>query len=165
MADCLSRDFHLNDSSLTLLLKSYVPHQIPFGFNLYPLPTEIGSWLTCLLQNQPLKKVWSKEPTRSKLLLGNDITYTYCPLEFKMTHSSNHSEWAKDTGSSEHLLQHYNKVDFLLQNLLRFEVTQSKPPWIAYHRPLSWLTSQTPDWTQTKTLHSFYNANFDATNP
>jgi hypothetical protein len=58
VADCLSRDFHSNDSSLTLLLKSCVPHQIPFGFSLYPLPTEIVSWLTCLLQKQPFKEVW-----------------------------------------------------------------------------------------------------------
>ncbi len=79
VSDCLSRDFHLNDYSLTLLLKSRVSSQIPFGFEIYPLPKEIDSWLTCLLLNQPFKEVWSKEPTRSKLSLGNDSSYTYCP--------------------------------------------------------------------------------------
>jgi hypothetical protein len=163
VSDCLSRDFHLKDSLLTLLVKSCVPHQIPFGFNLYPLPTEIVFWLTCLLSNQPLKEVWSKEQTRSKLSLGEDIHYTYCPLEYKMIHSSNSSREDSDIESLQPSLQHSEKVDFLLQNLLKSEVTQSEPPWTAYHRPLGWLTSQIPDLTLTGTLHSFYSINSDAT--
>jgi len=163
VADCLSRDFHLNDSSLTLLLKSCVPHQIPFGFSLYPLPTEIVSWLTCLLQKHPSKEVWSKEPTRSKLSLGEDTHYIYCPLEFQTIHSSNNSQRGNVTDSLEPSLPHLEGVDFLLQNLLHSEVTQSAPPWTAFHRPLSWLTSQIQDSTMMETLHSFYNINFDAT--
>jgi hypothetical protein len=72
VSDCLSQDFHLNDHSLTLLLKSRVPQQVPFGFRIYPLPIEISSWLICLLQNQPFEEAWSKEQTRSKLSLGDD---------------------------------------------------------------------------------------------
>jgi hypothetical protein len=49
-----------------------------------------------------------------------------------MTHSLNLSQEANDTGSWGHSLPHSDKVDFLLQNLLGSEVTQSEPPWIAY---------------------------------
>jgi hypothetical protein len=163
VSDCLSRDFHLTDSALTNLLQTCVPNQVPFGFFLSPLPTEISSWLTCLLRNQPFKEEWSKEPTRSKLSLGDVSNYTYSPSASKMTGSSKPSTADNNTESLEHLQLHSEKVDFLLQNLLNSEVTQSVPPWIAYHRPSSWLTNQTHASTSTETLHSFYNANYDAT--
>ncbi len=163
VSDCLSRDFHLNDSELTNLIQSRIPNQTPFGFFLSPLPTEICSWLTCLLQNQPPGEVWSKEPQRSKLLLGNNTNSTCYPSELKMTGSLIPSPEAKNTGYSGHLPHPSAKVDFVLENLLNSKVTQIEPPWIAYHRPLSWLTDQTQDWTKTATLHSFYNANYDAT--
>jgi len=37
------------------------------------------------------------------------------------------------------------------------------PPWIVWHRPFSWRTSQTQDWTEKASLSSFYNANLEAT--
>ncbi len=40
---------------------------------------------------------------------------------------------------------------------------QSMPPWIVWHRPFSWRTSQTQDWTEKASLSSFYNANLEAT--
>jgi hypothetical protein len=107
--------------------------------------------------------VWSKEPTRSKLSLGEDTHYIYCPLEFQTIHSSNNFQRGNVTESLEPSLPQLERVDFLLQNLLHSEVTQSAPPWTAYHRPLSWLTSQIQDSTMMEMLHSFYNVNFDAT--
>jgi hypothetical protein len=163
VSDCLSRDFHLNDSSLSLLINSCVPHQVPFGFNLCSLPNEISSWLTCLLLNQPFKELWCKEPTRSKLSRGEDTNYTYCPLEFEGIPSSIPSQEDRNTKYSAPLLQLSDKVDILIQGLLKSQVTQSDPPWIAFHRPLSWLRSQTQDLTLTAKLHSFYNVNYDVT--
>lgn len=163
VSDCLSQDFHLNDHSLTLLIKSCVPHQVPFGFEIYPLPPEISSWLTCLLQNQLFKEVWCKEPTRSKLSLGEDINYIYNPLEYQTILISKTSPKDNAIESLVHSLPPLDKVDFLLQGLLRSKVTRSEPPWTALHRPTNWLTSQTQNWTQTATLHSFYNANYAAT--
>jgi hypothetical protein len=49
VSDCLSRDFHLDDITLTNLIYSSATDQVPFGFNLCLLPIEIGSWMTCLL--------------------------------------------------------------------------------------------------------------------
>ena len=100
---------------------------------------------------------------RSKLSLGEDTCYIYCPLEFQMIHSSNNFRRGNVTESLEPSLPHLERVDFLLQNLLHSEVTQSAPPWTAFHRPLSWLTSQIQDSTMMETLHSFYSVNFDAT--
>jgi hypothetical protein len=163
VSDCLSRDFLLNDSSLSLLSNFHVPRQVPFGFNLSPLPNKISFWLTCLLLNQPFKEVWCKEPMRSKLSCGEDTNYTYCPLEFKGISSSMPSQEDRNTKYSAPSLQLLDKVYVFLQGLLKSEVTQSEPPWIAFHRPLSWLTSQTQDLTSMATLHSFYNINCNVT--
>lgn len=55
----LSRDCHIPSTFLYNLLELSVPDQVPF----VPLPTEITSWLTSLLLNQPQKELWLKEPT------------------------------------------------------------------------------------------------------
>jgi hypothetical protein len=58
---------------------------------------------------------------------------------------------------------HCNKVDFILNRIINQKQPLLEPPWIAWHRPLSWLTGLTPGWTPTPKLHSFYNDNFDPT--
>jgi hypothetical protein len=50
VSDALSSDFHLTDESLTKLILSSIPQQAPFGVRIKPLPKEIISWLTNLLQ-------------------------------------------------------------------------------------------------------------------
>jgi hypothetical protein len=65
VSDALSSDFHLTDESLTKLILSSIPQQAPFGVRIKPLPKEIISWLTNLLQNQPEKEQWSKLPTKT----------------------------------------------------------------------------------------------------
>jgi hypothetical protein len=69
VSDCFSCDFHLPDENLTLVTKSFIPSQVPFGLTINPLPKEIVLWLTNLLQNL-LKKIQGlKQPMQSKLLL------------------------------------------------------------------------------------------------
>jgi len=63
VVDSLSRDFHIDSNTLSHLICSSVPEQVPFGLEILTLPEEISSWLTSLLQNQPCKMQWSKEPT------------------------------------------------------------------------------------------------------
>jgi hypothetical protein len=52
VADSLSCDFHIPDFHLQHLLCSTFPLQVPFGFKILPLPTEIVSWLMSLLLKQ-----------------------------------------------------------------------------------------------------------------
>ncbi len=103
VSDCLSRDVHLSDPDLSNLVQTCVPNQLPFGIFLSPLPTKISLWLTCLLQNQPFREEWSKEPMRSKLSLGNDSGSTYCQLESTMTGFSTLSHGGKGIKSLEDL--------------------------------------------------------------
>ncbi len=160
VSDTLSRDFHLTDSSLIYLIHSKIPHQVPFGLKIFWLPQEITSWLTCMLRNLPSKEQWSKEPTRSSLSLGSDIKLTYQQLDCQMTGSSIPSLPAKNTVSSVPSLTPSEKVDLVLKNLVKpSNPNPSEPPWIAWHRPTSWLNEQIRDSTPINDLHSFYNAN------
>jgi hypothetical protein len=72
-----------------------------------------------------------------------------------MIHFSNSFQRGNITESLELSLPHFERVDLLLQNLIHSEVTQSTPPGTAFHRPLSWLTSQIQDSTSMETLHFF----------
>jgi hypothetical protein len=138
---------------------SLVPSQVPFGLIIQDLPKEISSWLTCLLLNQPFKEQWSKAPTRSKLSLGPKLNTTCYPLAAKETLSSNNSLLLRDIKFSQPLLMQSEKEDLIRDLLTQSKQNQSEPPWIMWHRPLSWLTPQTHAWMMMGDLPSFYNVN------
>jgi hypothetical protein len=70
VSDSLSRDFHLAASHLSFSLTSNFPDQAPFGLNILPLPSNIVSWATSLLQSQLQAELWSGAQTRSKFAHG-----------------------------------------------------------------------------------------------
>jgi len=102
VAYSLSRGFHLTDFQLTQLIISSIPSQIPFGFQIHPLPEELASWLTLLLRNQQFKEQWSKQQIQSKLSLGHDRSSTYNKLESTMTGIWTTSININDTEFSAH---------------------------------------------------------------
>jgi hypothetical protein len=75
VSDACSRDFHHDDSELTHLILTLIPQQVPFGFKICQVPTEIVSWLICLLWNQPQKEQWKQAQIPSKLSLGRYQQY------------------------------------------------------------------------------------------
>jgi hypothetical protein len=163
VSDSLSRDFHLTDFELTILITSSVPEQVPFGFQIHPLPTKIVSWVTSLLQNQPAGIPWSKQQIRSKLSLGQDTKITYIPLESKMTHTSTNFPDSNDTKSLGLSATQLEKVDYLINKTKLLNLKQLDPPSIMWHRPTSWLTDQIHDSTTITNLHSFYKDNYAVT--
>jgi len=159
VTDSLSRDFHIDSNTLSHLICSSVPEQVTFGLEILTLPEEISSWLTCLLQNQPCKMQWSKEPMQSRLVLGFASISTLHQSDTSMTHASRVYPEPNDTESSPLLPTQSERVDTALKITQNSNQSQSEPPWIAWHIPLSWLTSQTQDWTEKISLPSFYSAN------
>jgi hypothetical protein len=75
-----------------------------------------------------------------------------------MTHSLKISQELNATESWQPLLTQSEKVDLVLNLINHSKQTQSEPPWIMWHRPLSGLTFLTQDWTMKENLHLFYNA-------
>jgi hypothetical protein len=165
VSDSLSRDFHIPSDSLSQIISSSFPEQAPFGLKILHLPTEIVSWLTSLLRNQPQRELWSKEPTRSKFALGIDTKNISSQLGSTTTHSLITSSENIDIKYLAHLLNPSEKVDFVLENLNISNLSQSEPFWTVWHRPISWLTEQIQDSTPMGNLHSFYKGNYVDTLP
>eukprot|EP00956_Cyclotella_meneghiniana_P021553 scaffold39375_cov58-Cyclotella_meneghiniana.AAC.1 len=67
VSDALSRDDDRSDEELTSLLYSHVPSQMPSHFKIVPLPNEILSWLTALLQSLTVKKQLRERHKRTKI--------------------------------------------------------------------------------------------------
>jgi len=165
IADSLSRDFHLSDDNLTNFLISHVSHQAPFGLKINPLPKEIYSWLTCMLQNLPEKEQWSKAPTRSSIWLGRDTKAT-SPQSVSMEIGTWTSfKEKRNIKSSAPFAMLSEKVDFILNHSELINWNQLEPPWIMYHRPLSWQTGLIPDSMEMGSLLSFYRDNFGDIDP
>jgi len=95
VSDACSRDNHLDDSKLTHLILMLVPQQVPFGFKICQVPTEITSWLICLLRSQPQKEQWNQAQVPSKLSLGRDISNTSNQLQSQMILTSTISPRSK----------------------------------------------------------------------
>ena len=72
VADALSRDDDRNDEELTHILKTFCPKQVPENFKIVPLPSEIISWTTSLLQKLPRKEQLREQHSRTKLGRGGD---------------------------------------------------------------------------------------------
>jgi hypothetical protein len=56
VTDALSKDWHRNDNKLTSILRSQFPKQMPKHYEIAPLPNNISSWLTLLLQRLPMRE-------------------------------------------------------------------------------------------------------------
>jgi hypothetical protein len=148
VSDSLSRDFHLSDSPLAAALSAAFPTQVPFGLEIHPLPIEISSWVTSLLLLCPQIMQWSKEPVRSSFARGGDTKTTSCQLEYNMTSSWKGSTEGNALKFSALSLSQSEKVDLVLSLPNFSRPTRSEPPWMAWHRPTSWLIEPTQDWMQ-----------------
>jgi len=148
VSDSLARDLSLPADTLSHILSTFVPEQKPFGIKILPLPTEIDSWLTCLLGNQLQREPWSKEQQPSKLVLGIDTNGTFSQLDYTTIGSLTTSPEGQSTPSLVHLHSQSERVNIAQGILSKSNLKQSDPPWRAWHRPTSWLTNQIKDLTE-----------------
>jgi hypothetical protein len=163
ICDTLSRDFNVESIHLCNLLCANFPSQVPFGLNLHPLPNEIISWVTSLLRSRPQTELWSKEPVRSSFARGSAFKRTCTLSESLMTPTLMASTGDRDTKYSAHLDSISKKVNLVLSLPNFSSLNRSAPPWIAWHRPSSWLSEQIQDSTLMGSLLSFYNDSFGDT--
>ena len=56
VVDSLSCDDNRTDSELISILKTFFPNRVQDHFKIVPLPKEIVSWLTSVLQTLPLRE-------------------------------------------------------------------------------------------------------------
>jgi hypothetical protein len=161
VADSLSRDFHLNDDDLTSLLRSLYPEQLPLHFEIVPLPKEISSWLTSLLQKLPVKEQLREVHTKAKHDLGGGTSNTSTQSDSQVTLSSTSSIEDNATTSCAALPWLCVKGDFqdrLMNDWLR---AQSAVPSRMFVRPSGKTIDPTLQKTTTYSLTSFYKDYID----
>ena len=88
IADSLSRDFHLDDVTLTSLFHSRFSQQIPPHFKIVPLQPEISSWIYVWLQNMPDCRQRHEELHSSRIELLSDGSVSSPRLIFPAMFSS-----------------------------------------------------------------------------
>lgn len=96
-ADALSRRFDLNDAALTLYIKQNCPSQIPVNFKIYPLPTEISSWVSSKGVLQKLSSIVLAEAKQTSATeRGFDGKHSPSTQAFKPMNTSTASKMDSD---------------------------------------------------------------------
>jgi hypothetical protein len=155
IADALSRDWHLGDEELTSLLRFHFPEQMPENFRISPLPKEISSWMTSLLQQLPVSEQLRECHTMTGLDLGDDgkngasLSDATTSISISAARPSEifysvPLQWLSEKdGSRSIALTHWLKA-------------QSEVPSHMWYRPFGNWADRIPPKTQTTCLASFY---------
>ena len=153
--DSLSRDcLYLSNTSHETLLKMYATPQVPGTLSVRPLPKEIVSFATSILQQLPVKKQRFVKPKPSELLLGVAGTLSSSPSGLESRFSSTECPSFNGTSLSHPLLKQCEKQLSLHEIKKLWSKAQSTPPSHLWHRPSGQTLGKTPDWTQTVRLAS-----------
>jgi hypothetical protein len=156
VSDALSRDDDRSDTELTNLLYQHVPEQMPTHFNIVPLPNEIVSWLTSLLQRLTVKKQLRERHKRTKIGRSTDGSCTPNPSDSATTSSSMASREQAESNSLAGLPWLCEREDIRGQLMKSWLKAQSEVPSHMWLRPSGTMTGQTQQKTTTASLDAFY---------
>ena len=163
VADALSRDNHISDDTLTSLLFSSVPEQVPPGFKILPIPPEIESFISSLLASLPEATQIPEKHKHSRISLGLAGLCSSDPLIWNMTSSSATLPTEKEPLLHQFLQTQSDTESFLDKLATPWCLRQSAPPWTTYLRPSETLTLVTPGLMNQERLHDFYCNSLKAT--
>ena len=158
VADSLSRDFHLDDTSLTSLILSKLTSQVPSNFKISPLPSEIVSWICSWLQKMPKGPPLREQQTKSKIgrgVAGKNFSH---PLNLKVMNSSNNSIRILKSDSLVPLPNQSEMVNIRERLSIPWLLQQSTIPWTMWLRPSGTTNTPTRDLTILANLHAFYRS-------
>jgi hypothetical protein len=148
VADSLSRDIHLSDETLVSLLRTTFPKQVPSHFRIAPLPNEIVSWLTSLLQRLPVKEQHKEEHMPTKLDHGHGGTNISHLSDSNTIPSWKVSPKNNEPSSSAPLVPPSERDAFLEHLQLPWLLRQSEAPSITWWRPSGVMATQIPPATR-----------------
>jgi len=157
VSDALSRDDDRDDEELTHVLRTFVPSQLPDHFEIVPLPSEISSWLTSLLQKLPVRTQLREKHKRSKLGRGHDGNNTMPPSESEMTTTSNRSQEISASNSWERSPWLCEEDDFHRSFMTPWLKAQSEIPFHLWCRPSGRMDVPTLQKTKMANLADFYH--------
>ena len=157
VSDSLSRDHHIDDKELTNLLQQHFPQQVPEHLEIVPLPNEIVSWLTSVLQRLPVKPQLQEKHTTTNIEHLNDGKLTSPLSESDSTHSSKNSQDTNETSLLERLPWLCGRGDFRDQLMTPWLRAQSEIPSHLWARPSGRTDTQTQPLTKIDSLACFYS--------
>ena len=159
VADSLSRDaYYLSNTTHQKFLLHTVPHQLPTGFNISPVPKKISSFISSLLLQLPVKTLRLKAQKPSDLAHSNVGLLSSLASELT-TSSLTTSAASRKTSLCLPLHKQCAKPPSLLQIKMNWWKEQSVPPSHMWHRPSGQTTGLTPDWTSTVRCASYSKNN------
>ena len=164
VTDSLSQDaYFLSPQAHESLLSQTVAHQLPIGFQIQPLPTEIRSFISSTLQLLPVKKQRSMPQKTSELALGNRGVLSSLISASKTHYTSKDSILSNVISSCPLLPRPFEKGPCLKEITSLWWREQSTPPSHMYLRPSGQTIGRTPDWTQTVRHASYCKSNGEHT--
>ena len=159
VADSLSRDnYYLNTNTHCKFLHKTVPQQLPPNFRIKPLPKEICSFITSILQQLPEDQPQSSQPKPSELARGNIGILTSIVSEWE-TFTLMDSHKNRKTLYCQDLPRQSGSVPSLKDIVSTWWKEQSQPPSHMWHRPSGQTTGRIPDWTQMERLVLYSRSN------
>ena len=146
IADCLSRDFHLNNNELTNLLHSSIPSQIPKNFQIFTLPENLSSWIESVVGSLPPSQELLPIPSPSNLALSKN-GWTTSIGDTSLTPSSTHSPSRNLTCSWSDLQTSLGTISVDLRKKLCSHMELSAQQSQMWFRPSGRTYGLTPQWT------------------
>lgn len=146
IADCLSRDFHLNNTELTQLLSSAAPSQTPKNFRLFSLPENLFSWIELVVGSLPPSQGSRPTPSPSNLALLQSGKLT-SNTDSSSTPSLTTIPSLKPTCSLLDLPTLSGKTSMDLQQKINSRMEQLTQQSQAWFRPSGRTYGLTPHWT------------------
>ncbi len=162
LTDSLSRDHHLSDQYLTQMYLSCIPKQVPPNFRILPLPDEITSYLSAILQTLPANTQPSEQHKISSLAHGFAGTGSYQSAESTTTPFWMNSANSQETFLSQPLHKQSETESFLNRMIGPWSARLSETPWTMYARPSESTIEETPSLTSTRRLAEFYSSSSKA---
>ena len=159
VSDMLSRRFDLTPAALTSLIIAVAPEQVPAGFQICPLPSEIASWLTSVVQTKAGSQASPRILTAKAPEPGTAGTSTCPALASTETHSSTSCPVGSATAYSAPSSKPCATPDSAPTDSKFLLPEWSEPPFQMWLRPLGLTTGQTHAWMPTEKSHSFYSGN------
>ena len=156
VSDCLSRDFHLDDHSISNLLTHHFSSQLPTSFEIAPLPHEIELFLSAWLLKMPASTPSKERRTRSGLQPGIDGQHSARQSKLTTTPSSEPFPLPTKQNSSAALPSPSATKNIRLKLSDDWLRAQSELPWTMWLRPSGTTSCRIRDSTKGTSLHAFY---------
>ena len=149
VADSLSRDcYFLTPRAHEKFLSQTVPNQLPQAFKIRPVPDEISSFVSSMLEQLPVQPLRCLPQKPSDLARSETGVLSSIASTWRSRSTSTSSRNSKRTSSSppspKPCVKHLSLKD--LEHIWWRE--QSMPPSHMWLRPSGQTTGRTPDWTQ-----------------